>query len=187
MYVCMYVFECKKWWYVLWFRSSDICEHSEVRFLSSRNEYSWGSLLIYKHCGGWVICIEFDLSFSLVKIFLLGLRMPIDAVQILFLNLATSGMPAVSLCKEPADDGNMRAPPRPKTERIMTRAWWIYGNLPHCLFETLFVLVNLVLAFYMSTGVITLNHIQDQCLRVNDSPYYCQSYEYRQYAGYSGW
>lgn len=112
------------------------------------------------------------------------LKMPIDAVQILFLNLTTSGFPATSLCKEPADDGLMLQPPRPRTQRIMTKPWMIYGNLPHALFETAFVLGNLLLAFYLNVGRLTLRGVKDLCLYQDDHAYFCQAREYR--ASY-GW
>lgn len=37
-----------------------------------------------------------------------GMKMPVEALQILFLNLMSDGCPAVALSREPADDDNMK-------------------------------------------------------------------------------
>merc|ERR1719361_1198499 len=64
-----------------------------------------------------------------------GLPLPLEALQIIFLNLMSDGCPAVALSKEPADPGVMKVAPREKKANIMTKHWWMYGNLPHCFFE----------------------------------------------------
>eukprot|EP01054_Gregarina_sp_Poly1_P010927 Gregarina_sp_Poly_1__10926@NODE_856_length_5950_cov_321_945436_g619_i0_p1_GENE_NODE_856_length_5950_cov_321_945436_g619_i0NODE_856_length_5950_cov_321_945436_g619_i0_p1_ORF_typecomplete_len1223_score165_92Hydrolase/PF00702_26/1_2e48E1E2_ATPase/PF00122_20/1e03E1E2_ATPase/PF00122_20/6_6e48E1E2_ATPase/PF00122_20/8_4e02Cation_ATPase_C/PF00689_21/1_8e04Cation_ATPase_C/PF00689_21/6_6e03Cation_ATPase_C/PF00689_21/3_3e31Cation_ATPase_N/PF00690_26/9_4e18Cation_ATPase/PF13246_6/4_6e10Cation_ATPase/PF13246 len=108
------------------------------------------------------------------------LKLPVDAVQILFVNLATGGLPAVAISREPLESEIMEQPARDPKERIMTRDWWLYGNIPHTLFEAAVVLFNLVIAMYLCTGVITLGQIRDQCLRTSSGTIYnCQSYEYR--------
>ncbi|OXB71504.1 UNVERIFIED_CONTAM: hypothetical protein H355_006195 [Colinus virginianus] len=93
-----------------------------------------------------------------------SLPLPLEALQVLFLNLMSDGCPAVAIAKEPPDEENMQAPPRPRKQPIMTRDWWFYGNLPHTLFETLCVLMSLALGLYLCTGVVQLNDLHDQCL-----------------------
>eukprot|EP01055_Gregarina_sp_Pseudo9_P002807 Gregarina_sp_Pseudo_9__2806@NODE_303_length_3213_cov_3_620983_g284_i0_p3_GENE_NODE_303_length_3213_cov_3_620983_g284_i0NODE_303_length_3213_cov_3_620983_g284_i0_p3_ORF_typecomplete_len273_score44_94Cation_ATPase_C/PF00689_21/1_2e22_NODE_303_length_3213_cov_3_620983_g284_i023073125 len=74
----------------------------------------------------------------------------------------------------------MQRPARDRKERLMTKDWWLYGNIPHTIFEAAVVLANLVLAMYLCTGVITLSEVQHQCLRTaEDTIYFCQSFEYR--------
>jgi len=43
----------------------------------------------------------------------LGLPLPLQPAQILWVNLLTHGPPGVALGSEPADPGIMRRPPRP--------------------------------------------------------------------------
>jgi len=49
---------------------------------------------------------------------LLGLKIPLLAIQILWINLVTDGLPAIALGFEPAEEGVMRRRPRPKEESI---------------------------------------------------------------------
>eukprot|EP00922_Rhytidocystis_sp_ex-Travisia-forbesii_P020428 GHVS01030061.1.p1 GENE.GHVS01030061.1~~GHVS01030061.1.p1 ORF type:complete len:1268 (+),score=170.67 GHVS01030061.1:216-4019(+) len=126
-----------------------------------------------------------------------SLPLPLEALQILFLNLMSDGCPAVALSREPADGDNMLKPPRPRNQQIMTRDWWIYGNIPHTIFEAGCVLASLCLALYMSLGVLQLTDIENQCMKesllvgTGDSThsykYFCRSFEYRVNGGYTGW
>lgn len=123
---------------------------------------------------------------------------PLEALQILFLNLMTDGCPAVALSREPPNDDNMQTPPRPKKQPIMTKDWWIYGILPHTIFEALCVLLSLCISLYLCTGSITLHSINGACRVVNvkdvsdhtkfhEFKYFCSNYEYRFMPGYIGW
>lgn len=51
---------------------------------------------------------------------LLGLPMPLSAVQILYVNLATDGLPALALAVDPPEDDIMRLPPRNSRKGIFT-------------------------------------------------------------------
>jgi Ca2+-transporting ATPase len=69
----------------------------------------------------------------------LGLPMPLTAVQILYVNLATDGLPALALAVDPPEDDIMRLPPRnprkgiftPSVVRLMVLggAWSAISNL----------------------------------------------------------
>lgn len=69
----------------------------------------------------------------------LGLPMPLTAVQILYVNLATDGLPALALAVDPPEDDIMRLPPRdprsgiftPAVVRLMVLggAWSTFANL----------------------------------------------------------
>ncbi len=76
---------------------------------------------------------------------LLGLpeeALPLLPVQILYINLATDGLPALALGFSPVDADLLRKPPRPKNEPVFTR------DLLYFLFSTLLVQVPvLVLGF----------------------------------------
>ena len=54
----------------------------------------------------------------------LGLPFPLIAVQILWINLVTDGLPALALGVEPVEAGAMRRPPRAPTESIFARGLW---------------------------------------------------------------
>jgi Ca2+-transporting ATPase len=51
----------------------------------------------------------------------LGLPLPLSAVQILYVNLATDGLPALALAVDPPDPDLMRRPPRSRRTGIFTR------------------------------------------------------------------
>ena len=52
---------------------------------------------------------------------LLGLPLPLSAVQILYVNLATDGLPALALAVDPPEGDIMRRPPRDASKGIFTR------------------------------------------------------------------
>uniref|UniRef100_UPI00100B2531 cation-translocating P-type ATPase n=1 Tax=Geomonas oryzae TaxID=2364273 RepID=UPI00100B2531 len=52
---------------------------------------------------------------------LVGLPLPLSAVQILYVNLATDGLPALALAVDPAEADIMRRPPRNASGGIFTR------------------------------------------------------------------
>ncbi|GAW82852.1 P-type ATPase4 [Plasmodium gonderi] len=123
---------------------------------------------------------------------------PLEALQILFLNLMTDGCPAVALSREPPNHDNMKTPPRPKKKPIMTKRWWFYGIIPHTIFEALCVLLSLALSLYLCTGNYTLNDIHNSCKTVHlpeiingqikhEFKYFCRTYEYRISPEYVGW
>ena len=52
---------------------------------------------------------------------LFGLPLPLSAVQILYVNLATDGLPALALAVDPPEEGLMQRPPRNPRKGIFTR------------------------------------------------------------------
>jgi Ca2+-transporting ATPase len=52
---------------------------------------------------------------------LAGMPLPLSAVQILYVNLATDGLPALALAFDPPEEGLMRRPPRDPKEGIFTK------------------------------------------------------------------
>ncbi|WP_460307214.1 cation-translocating P-type ATPase [Actinocorallia aurea] len=55
---------------------------------------------------------------------LCGLALPLTPGQILWINLLTHGIPGVALGGEPAEDRDMRRPPRPPSESILGAGLW---------------------------------------------------------------
>jgi hypothetical protein len=94
---------------------------------------------------------------------IVGMPVPLMALQIIFLNLMSDGCPAVALSREPADPACMKVPPRPKKANIMTLDWWRYGNLPHCFFEALGVLGALSTGLTCFTGKCLTTDIAGLC------------------------
>jgi Ca2+-transporting ATPase len=52
---------------------------------------------------------------------LVGLPLPLTAVQILYVNLATDGLPALALAVDPPEEGLMQRPPRSQRKGIFSR------------------------------------------------------------------
>jgi len=57
---------------------------------------------------------------------LLGLPMPLTAVQLLWINLVTDGLPGLALGMEPSDPETMMRPPRPPDESVLARGTGSY-------------------------------------------------------------
>ena len=55
---------------------------------------------------------------------LIGLPIPLVAVQILWMNLVTDGLPALALGFEPVEPDAMRRPPRPRAESLLSGGLW---------------------------------------------------------------
>merc|ERR1719326_718482 len=86
--------------------------------------------------------------FYLSLAIIIGLPLPIQALQVLFLNLMSDGCPAVAISKEQADDDIMEKPPRPKKSNIMNKDCVLWVNMPHQLGITLFVLVAVTIGMH---------------------------------------
>ena len=70
----------------------------------------------------------------------LGLATPLLPVHILWINLATDGLPGLLLANEPADPGSMQRPPRPRDEGLFAD-----GSLRHVLlFGALMAALSLI-------------------------------------------
>jgi Ca2+-transporting ATPase len=54
---------------------------------------------------------------------ILGLPMPLLPIHLLWINLVTDGLPALSLATGPLERGLLRRPPRPATERMADRSF----------------------------------------------------------------
>lgn len=70
---------------------------------------------------------------------LIGLPLPLTAVQILYVNLATDGLPALALAVDPPEDDLMRRRPRDRRQGVFTRpvvALMLAGGLWSTLINT---------------------------------------------------
>jgi len=57
---------------------------------------------------------------------LLGLPIPLTAIQLLWINLVTDGLPALALGVEQADPNTMKRPPHPPNESVLARGLGTY-------------------------------------------------------------
>jgi Ca2+-transporting ATPase len=69
----------------------------------------------------FLLAANFDEVFLIFTIIMLGLPLPITAIQILWLNLATDGFPALALGVDPPEPGVMNRPPRKPGAKMMDR------------------------------------------------------------------
>jgi len=75
---------------------------------------------------------------------LMGLPVPFAAVHLLFINLLTDSLPAISLGLEPHSDAVMQERPRPRSEGIMTKPF-----LTSVVLEGLIIAIATILAFHV--------------------------------------
>ena len=68
--------------------------------------------------------IGFALLFLLASLFDIASGKPFGAIAILWVNIIMDGPPAMALGLDSADDDIMSRPPRPTTEKILTRDRW---------------------------------------------------------------
>jgi len=106
--------------------------------------------------------------FYLTVTIVCGLPPPVQAVQILFLNLMSDGCPAVAISKEPAAEGTMMKPPRPKTANIMNHDCIFHINLPHQIGITISVILALYFGMMYSTGQIFQDNMNNMCMYLPD-------------------
>ena len=69
----------------------------------------------------FLLAANFDEVFLIFTIIMIGLPLPITAIQILWLNLATDGFPALALGVDPPEEGVMDRPPRKPGAKMMDR------------------------------------------------------------------
>ncbi len=73
---------------------------------------------------------------------LFGLPMPLFPIQILWMNIATDGLPAIALGMDPIEKGIMEEPPRSREEGIINRAFII-----RMLFQGFLIAACVLIAF----------------------------------------
>ncbi len=69
----------------------------------------------------FLLAANFDELFLVFTVIMLGFPLPITAIQILWLNLATDGFPALALGVDPPEKGVMNRPPRKPGQKMMDR------------------------------------------------------------------
>ncbi|MHA1813659.1 MAG: HAD-IC family P-type ATPase, partial [Candidatus Thorarchaeota archaeon] len=69
----------------------------------------------------FLLAANFDEIFLIFTMIMIGLPLPITPIQILWLNLATDGFPALALGVDPPEPGVMKRPPRKPGSKMMNR------------------------------------------------------------------
>lgn len=106
-----------------------------------------------------------------------GFKLPLDALQILFVNLICDAPPALSLSREPAEDNVMEKAPRQRHQAIVTKNFWLYAIASHAVSTVITVIAGTLVFTYINTGVWTLKQVERQCLETPGTQlhYICQS------------
>merc|ERR1719321_1193105 len=102
--------------------------------------------------------------FYLTVTIIAGLPPPVEALQILFLNLMSDGCPAVAISKEPAPEGIMKTTPRTKKDNIMNFDCIVHINFPHQIGITIAVIASVIIGMWCSTGQFMQADIQNMCV-----------------------
>ena len=74
----------------------------------------------------FLLAANFDEIFLIFTIIIIGLPLPITPIQILWLNLATDGFPALALGVDPPEEGVMDRPPRKPGQKMMDRGMILF-------------------------------------------------------------
>ncbi len=97
--------------------------------------------------------------FTMFFAMLLGFPLPLRAIQILWVNLVTDGLPALALSMEPGGPGIMQIPPRPKEESILAR-----GLGTSIFFTGLIIGVLTLIVFVIGNGRGSLDYARTMAL-----------------------
>ena len=81
---------------------------------------------------------------------LMSLPVPFEPVHLLFINLLTDSLPAISLGLDPHNSSVMNEKPRPKNEGIMTKDFITGIGI-----EGLIIGINTIIAFYLGLNIST--------------------------------
>ncbi|NBD28974.1 MAG: HAD-IC family P-type ATPase [Alphaproteobacteria bacterium] len=68
----------------------------------------------------WTLPTSFGEAATIILALLLGMALPVTAVQILWINLITAGTLGLALAFEPTEPGTMRRPPRPRNAPLLS-------------------------------------------------------------------
>lgn len=97
----------------------------------------------------WTLPTNAGESMTVVAALLLGLALPVTAVQILWINLITGITLGIALAFEPTEAGTMRRPPRPRGQPLLTG-----GLVWHVLFVSVLFLAAVfgIFAYALDRG-----------------------------------
>jgi len=87
---------------------------------------------------------------------IIGLKIPLTVLQILWLNLTTDGAPAIALAVEATEPNTMLEGPRLKTEPLLEKVM-ITGIVVQTIVLTAVVLIVYVVGLQMELGVVPIN------------------------------
>ncbi|HLC85944.1 MAG TPA: cation-translocating P-type ATPase [Candidatus Nanoarchaeia archaeon] len=94
--------------------------------------------------------IKFLFSTNLAEVLIIflaliiGLPLPLIAIQILWINLLTDGLPALALGVDPVNEDVMKRPPRKSSEKIINK-----NDLFHLSFESVVITFSVLFLFYL--------------------------------------
>ncbi len=118
----------------------------------------------------YLMCDAFAEILVVVGGIVLGLPLPISAVQILWINLISDGFPNLTLTIDPKRTGIMREKPRPSGERLVNR--WMIALIGFVsLVAGLIALSSFVIVYKMSGDIIMARSVVFITLGLNSLAY----------------
>ncbi|HLC79524.1 MAG TPA: cation-translocating P-type ATPase [archaeon] len=110
--------------------------------------------------------VNYLLSNNLAEVFIvfiasIGGNLAITAVQLLWINLLTDGMPALALGADPPKKDIMKEPPRNKDEQIVTKK---LGKIMLAISAMLTIVVLAIFYYYLPQGIVIAQTMVFTCL-----------------------
>lgn len=115
-----------------------------------------GGRTIYANISKYVrlmLSANFDEFLMILVSISMGLPLPFLPIHVLWVNLVTDGLPAVTLSVDPAEEGLMRRPPRNPKEGLLSRYWLFIVTAAFVAFAADFATYYLV---YTETGNVAV-------------------------------
>jgi len=106
----------------------------------------------------WMVATNLSQLILILTSIVVGLPTPLQPLQILFVNLTTDGIPAISLSMDPSEPSSMQQPPRKLKEPIL-HGRRLRAALIHSFSLVCAMMCAFLITLYMHTGKFLTNDI----------------------------